>query len=155
MHTTCIASRTLFPRGASADPYDPRDPIESSVEAEDPLDITALHDRDVDGVARRQPRSRPEEAASSLDIRPLNRVDNVDHADYGCEGMINCLGPSDACVPVQDLLENLRIRTQRFASSNQLFERSSRRLLVRVRHPDEIHRDVRVDEDHAFGSPLR
>ena len=49
---------------------------------------------------------------------------------------------------MQDLLEDFGIRGQRFAGCNSFLERAPSRIAVWMIRAHEVHRDVRVDEDH-------
>ncbi len=54
---------------------------------------------------------------------------------------------------MQDLVEDLDVRHQSLAPVDALLEQAPRLRLVRVRGAREVHRDVRVDEDHGRQAP--
>ena len=99
--------------------------------------------------------SRAESPASSEGAggrarRPhVDRVDDVHDREQGVEGGIDLIPALDRRVSMEDLLENFGVRAERLTGGDGFLEGAPGGILVEVRGPDEVHRDVRIDEDHA------
>lgn len=52
---------------------------------------------------------------------------------------------------MQDLLEHFGVGHQPIARRHRVAQQPLGLILVRMRSPDEVHEDVRVDEDHFAG----
>ena len=96
------------------------------------------------GVVARRRRARSH-------VRPLDRIHDVDDGQECIERGVDVLGTPNGRVPMQDLLEDLGIGAERFAGGDGVFECPTSGLLVRMGRPDQVHRDVGVDEDHVAG----
>ena len=55
----------------------------------------------------------------------------------------------DRHVAVQDLLQDFGVGDEPLAAGDALFQQAPGRLLVRMSGADQVHGDVRIDEDHA------
>ena len=88
---------------------------------------------------------------------PCDREHVVHHGEQGVIGGLHGVASVDGDVPVQDLLEYLRVGHQPLTASYALIEQHARADFVRVGLADEVHRDVRIDEDQRFvlGSAAR
>ena len=73
----------------------------------------------------------------------------VDDTEQGVEGGLNRRSTVDGRIAVQNLLQDLDVGDKPFAPRNQSLEGTLRIDLVPVGSADEVHRHVRVDEDHA------
>ena len=87
-------------------------------------------------------------------VAELDRIHDVNDPQHRREGGIDHVGPIDRPITVEDLLEDLGVRAQRLARGDRLLGELSCARLQRVVGTDEVHRHVRVDEDHA-GSVVR
>jgi hypothetical protein len=61
------------------------------------------------------------------------------------------IAPVDGDVSMEDLLQDFGVRDEALILGDEPFEDLLRISLVGVRRPDEIHRNVRVEEDHSGG----
>ena len=95
-----------------------------------------------------------EDPPRAFDVAMLDRIDDVDDPHHRREGGIDHVGPIDRPIPMEDLLEDLGVCTQRLARSDRLLGELPGACLQRVVGTDEVHRNVRVDEDHP-GSFVR
>jgi hypothetical protein len=111
-----------------------------------------LHDRQVEGVAGGQSLRLQQDVARSLNIQKIDCENLVNDLEKDVERWLDRLAPSNRVVAMQDLLEHLGVRHQTFLSRDRTFQQLLCFGLVRVGGPDEIHRDVGVDENHAGGS---
>jgi hypothetical protein len=110
--------------------------------------VATLHHRDVDRVSSRKPGCADDDAACALHVDDLDRVDHVDGGRQKVECVVDIVVPPDRSEPMEDLLEHLGVGTHRLVRRDRLFEQPSRRIAQRMGSPDDVHRDVRVDEDH-------
>jgi hypothetical protein len=79
----------------------------------------------------------------------FDRVDDVDEVLQGIERAIDVVETPDRLVAMQDLLQDLGIGTQRLIRRDGLLQEPPSALFVGMRTADEVHRDVRVDQDHS------
>jgi len=86
--------------------------------------------------------------AGAIDIGSFDRVDDVDEREQRVEGGVDVLRTADRRVSMEDLLEDLYVRDKPLPAGNRELNEMFRRGTVRVLASDEVHRDVRVDEDH-------
>ena len=128
-------------------PPDPRKTVESSVEAHDGSDSMSLHDRNVDGIPCGHMRTSKEDFPGPVRILRLDCEDLVDDTLERLEGRLDGVLPADGGISVQDFLENLCVCDQTAPIGDRLFQQSFRIDFVLMLTADQIHRDVRVDED--------
>ena len=91
---------------------------------------------------------RAEDPPRALDVGKLDRIDDINDPQHRREGGIDHVEPLDRPIPVEDLLKNLGVSTQRLARSDRLLGELPGARLQRMVGTDEVHRHVRVDEDH-------
>src|SRR5687767_12544811 len=82
----------------------------------------------------------------ALDVDELNRKDLVDETEQRIERRLDRVEAPDCGIPMQDLLEYLRIADQLLLASDQRGQRLLRDDLVGMRRSHEIHGHIRVDE---------
>lgn len=137
-------------RGSSVgEAHDPDDSIERGIEAEHTIDVAPLHDRDMDRITCREPGRRREQATRPPDVDRLDRMNHIDDAEERIERRLYGLASVDRNVPVEDLLEDLRIGGQRLVINDRPLDEPSRSSLVGMVGSNQVHRNVRVDEDHV------
>ncbi len=134
------------------DAGDSRKAVEPRVEAQEARDPLALHDGEVKRIPRGQPGVPEHDAFGALDVGKLDRVDPIDDAEQRVEGGLDRVATIDRRVPVEDLLQDFDVRREPFPLREGPLEQPLGVALVRVRRADEIHRDVRIDEDHRGGA---
>jgi hypothetical protein len=130
------------------DPRQAGDPVESRVEAEDARDLAPLHDGHVQRVPRGHIAGSGEDRLRLLDVGDLDRKDLVHDPQDGVEGGLNRVASADRDITMEDFLEDLRARDETFLVGEQAFEDLLGVPLMRMRGAHEVHRDVRVEEDH-------
>jgi len=96
---------------------DSGDAIEVAVEGHDSANRIALHDGDMDRIARREGRHAEHQVARREDILLLDRKDLVDRPEERIEARLNRAVAIDRRIPMQDLLEYLLRTAPAFAYS--------------------------------------
>ncbi len=133
------------------DPRDPRKAVEARVEAHDPRNALAVHHGQVKRVSGGQPRFSQHDSLGALDVGQLDRKDLVHDLQKRVEGGLDRVTPIDRDVAVKDLLKHLDVRDEALCFGETPLEHLLRVPLVGVRRAHEVHRDVRVEEDHRDG----
>jgi hypothetical protein len=113
------------------------------------LDSVMLHDREMYGITRRHLPIPQDNLFRALCDRPINRQHLIHYAKQSVERGLDCVATVDSDVTVQDLLENLGVRNQTPALADRFFEQSSRVALVGMRSANQVHGNIRVDQNHC------
>src|ERR1700726_2252193 len=108
-----------------------------------------VHDGEMHGITRRKLPIPQDNLFRTLCDRPINSQHLIHDAEQTVERWLDCVAAVDSDVAVQDLLENLGVRNQVLAIADRLFEQSSRVALVGMRSANQIHGDIRVDQNHG------
>ena len=110
-----------------------------------------LHHRQMKRVSGRQTRVPEDDFLGSFEVGQFGGEDFVGDAQERVEGGLDRVTPIDGDIPVQDLLECLDVRNKTLSFGKTPFQDLLSVPLVRVRRPHEVHRDVRIEEDHRDG----
>ena len=100
-------------------------------------------------------RSRVKETSRALDVRALDRVDDVNDRQQRIESRVDVLRAPNRRISMEDLLKDFGVGAQGLARGDGFFHRAPGRFLVRMGGADQVHRDVRIDQDHGFDGSLR
>ena len=128
---------------------------ESPVEALHPRHAPARAAGQVEEVAGAETGVPVDEKSGELDVLDLDRPHDGDAGPRQGERGVEGLDPSGPQVGVQELLQDLGGGDEHLARRQAPGEELPRLRAQRVLAADGIHEDVRVDEDHASGSPSR
>src|SRR5271154_6642155 len=82
-------------------------------------------------------------------VRLLDREHLLDDAPQNLEGGLDPVMSIRRGVAIEELLEDLAARNHLSMLTSEALERELRIELARMWTPYEVHRDIRVDEDHA------
>jgi hypothetical protein len=82
----------------------------------------------------------------------IGQEDLIDHPSEGVPGRLDRLPPVDRDIPVEDLLEGLDVGHQDLPRRDRHLESVARSIAIWMAAPDEVHRDVRVDQDRHQAS---
>ena len=104
-------------------------------------------------VARRQPLVGEDEILGREHVCLLDPEYIVDDRAQGVERMLDPIAAIGGDVAMHDLLEHLAARDQVAPLTGEPLERALSVDLVGMLAPNEIHRDVCVDEDHVSSAP--
>ena len=110
-----------------------------------------FHDRQMKRVSRRQTRIPQDDSLRPFKIGQLDRKDFVGDSENRVEGGLDRVAPADGDIPVENLLEHFRVRDEPLFQGNEFLQKLLGVPFVRMRRPDQIHRDVRIEEDHCGG----
>lgn len=107
-----------------------------------------LHDGDVECIARRDSLDAQNDVARAQHVAILDWKHLVDDSQECVQRWLYRIAAIDRDIPVKDLLEYLRIRHQALTRSDSTLEEALRIDLVRVLGADQVHWNIRVDQDH-------
>src|SRR6202034_1378569 len=82
-------------------------------------------------------------------VRLLDREHLLHDAPQNLEGGLDPVVSIRRGVAIEELLKDLAARNQMSMPTSEALERELRIELARVWTPHEVHRDIRIDEDHA------
>ncbi len=108
-----------------------------------------FHDGEMERVTRGEPRVSQNNLLGAFSSGPVNLQHLIDDAQQGVKSRLDGVPAIDGDVAMQDLLQDLGVRHQALALTDQLFEQSLRVALVGVSRAHKIHRDIRVDQNHG------
>src|SRR6267143_45959 len=129
---------------------DSRESIKPRIKAQDSLDSMVFHDGQMHSITRRHFLMPHDNFLCALGCGQINGQHLVGNTEQGVERRLDGVPTIDSDVAVQYLLQDLGIRNQALSIANQLFEQSLRVGLVRMRRANEIHRNVRIDQNHGW-----
>src|SRR5258706_2487854 len=78
----------------------------------------------------------------------------VDDVKQGIECGLDRLSAADSGVAVQNLLKHLCTGHQPLTTADELLDQALRVSLTRMRRSDQIHRNIRINEDHESDPEL-
>ena len=110
-----------------------------------------FHDRQMKRVSSRQARISQDDSLRPFEIGQLDGEDLVGDSEDCIEGRLDRVAPADGDIPVENLLKHFRVRDEPFFERKTLFQQLLGVPLVRMRRPYQVHRDVRIEEDHRGG----
>jgi hypothetical protein len=108
-----------------------------------------VHDGEMHGITCRQLPIPQDHLFRTLCDGPIHSQHLIHDAEQSVERWLDCVAAVNSNVAVQDLLENLGVRNQALALADYLFEQSSRIALVGMRSANQIHGNIRVDQNHG------
>lgn len=135
-----------------SDPRNPRKAVEARVEAHDPGDTSALHHGQVQRVPCGQARVAQHDSPGAVDVGKLYSENLIDDTQERVEGGLDRVSSVDGDIEVEDFLEHLDVRDEPLCVCEQPLQRHPRVAFVGVLCPHQVHRDVRVEEDHRDGA---
>ncbi len=107
----------------------------------------AFHDSDVNRVARRHGNLVLHDISSSQHIPLFDGENFVHDVPNYLECGLDRLSLSNRRIPVQNLLKHLCIGDQMLPGKDNVLQKQFGVAFVRVGRPNEVHWDVRVNED--------
>ena len=122
--------------------------VESGVKAQNLVNRVLLHHGKMQGISSREPARAQYDLFRALGRGQIDRHHLIDDSEQGVECRLNGITAIDGDVAVKYFLQDFRVRDETYALAEQPLEQSLGIALVRMRGPDEIHRDIRVDEYH-------
>lgn len=132
--------------------YDAGYLVKAAIKAHDLLNAVPLHDRRVERIASGEPGRSEQDVTCPLKVQKVDREDLVDNPQKNVESRLDRLAATDRVIPIENFLKYFSVCNQPFPRFDRPFDHLLRPELVRVIGPDEVHRNVGVDEDHAGGS---
>jgi hypothetical protein len=111
-----------------------------------------FHDSEMDGVTSRKLPVPENNLFRALGNSPINCQHLIDNSEEGIECWLDGIATVNCNISMQDLLKHFGICNQALAVAHQLLEPTLRVALVGMRRAHEIHRNVRVDENHLCSS---
>lgn len=107
-----------------------------------------LHDRQMKRIASRQSSLSEHDVLRSFEVLELDREDLIDDSQERIESRLNCVSPIDGDVSMENFLKCLGVRDQALFLGKTPSQDFLGITLVRMSRPDQVHRDIRIDEDH-------
>jgi len=108
-----------------------------------------LHDRQVQGITRGNLPVSHDNLFRALGSGPVNGQHFVSNTKQCIECGLDGIAAIYGHIPVQDLLQDLGIGNEALPVTDQVFEQTLRVGLVRMRCADEVHGDIRVDQNQG------
>ena len=108
-----------------------------------------FHDGQMHSITRRHMSMTHENFLCALCCGQINGQHLVGNTEQSVERRLDGVPTIDSDVAVQYLLQDLGIRNQALSIANQLFEQSLCVGFVRMRRANQIHWDVRIDQNHG------
>ena len=108
-----------------------------------------FHDGEMNRISRRDPAMPEDNLLGTFRDGPVNRQHLIDNAKQSVKGRLDGVAAVDRDVTVQDFLEHLRVSNQPLAITDQLLQQVLSVALVSMSRTDEVHRNVRVHQDHC------
>lgn len=112
------------------------------------MDPVTLHDRKMKCITSRYRGGPQYDVLGALQVPIGNREDLVDNTLESVVGRLNGIASLDGNVAMEDFLKYLRARHEALIPCDASLEQTLGVGLMRVRCPDQVHRDIRVDKDH-------
>lgn len=138
---------------SSLQALDSRETVEARIKTHDSAYSALLHYREVNGIAWRQAPVAQDNLFRTFGGRYVNRQNLIHYAQKRIERRLNCIPAIHGCITMEYLLQHLGIGKQSFPFGKALFDKPPAIGFVRMGRPDQVHRDVGVDENHGL-SPL-
>jgi hypothetical protein len=107
-----------------------------------------FHDGYVQGVACRHLWASHEDIFRAICRRCIYSQHLIDNSQQGVESRLDRVAAIYRDVAMQDFLKHLGVGNQALAIADEFFDQSLRVGFMRMRSADQIHGDVRVDENH-------
>src|SRR3984893_12172624 len=108
-----------------------------------------FHDGYMHCIARRQLPIPQYNLFRTLCDGPLNSQHLIHDADQSVERGLDCVAAVDSTLAIAFFLAILGVRNQPLALADHLFEQSSHVALVGMRSANQIHGNIRVDQNHG------
>jgi len=108
-----------------------------------------FHDGEMESITRRQPSMSQDNLLGTLGGGPRDVKHLIDDAQQSVKRRLDGVPAVDGDIPMQDLLQDLGVGDEALAVSDQLFQQSLCVTLVGMRRAHEIHRDVRINQNHG------
>jgi len=99
-------------------------------------------------IASRQTGLSQDDVLRPLEVAKLDRKNLIDDSQKRIESRLNRVSSADGDVAVENFLKCLRVRNQALLIGKTFFQDLPGLSLVRMSRPDQVHRDIRIDEDH-------
>src|SRR3982750_2638679 len=130
-------------------PLEARPTVKVPVEAEDGPYPMPLHNGDVNAIACRQQRRILHDLPRPQHVCLLDCQNIVYNIQQHVEGWPDRVSSADRGVTMNDLLQYLSVGHQTLSRRNKTLQQELRLGLVRVRGPNEVHRNVGVHENQG------
>jgi hypothetical protein len=108
-----------------------------------------LHYRQMQGITRGHLPATHYDLFRALGGGPVYGQHLIGNAKQSVECGLDGITPVYSHIAVKDFLQDLRIRNQALAVANQVFQQPLRVGLVWMWRADQIHRDIRVDQNQG------
>src|SRR6266481_1528262 len=124
--------------------------VKTRIKAEDSFDSMLLHDRQVHSITCRHLPVPHRNLFRALGCGPVDGQHLVGDAKQSVKCRLDRIAPVYRHVAVQDLLQDLGICNQPLAVTNKALQQSLGIGLVRMGRANEVHRDIRVDQNQLW-----
>ena len=126
--------------------------VKSCVKTQNLCHPIFFHDRKVKRISGRHPRIGHYDFFRSLCRLPMNGKDCIHDTQNRFKSRLDGITSIDGRIAMQYFLKHFDIRNEALPASNQLFQQALCVCFVGVRRPNQVHRNIRVHEDHECGS---
>ena len=109
----------------------------------------AFHDGNMNGVSGREQGRTLSDLARPKDVPLFDCKDFIDHIQDHPKCRLDSVSSLNSRVSMQDFLQDHGICYEAFASGDQTLQQDLGIGFVRMGSSDQVHRNIRVDEDQA------
>src|SRR6266571_7982416 len=133
----------------SREASDSGEPVKTRIKAQDSLDSMLLHDGQVHGVTGGHLSASHHNLFRAFGCGPVYGQHFIGDAKQSVECGLDGVAPVYRHIAVEYLLQDLGIRDQALPVGDEVFQQTLRVGLVRMGSANEVHRDVRVDQNQG------
>ena len=143
---------SIFKKEGLGETRDAGKAVETGIKTQNSFYSVPLHDGEVHAIARGKLTIRQDNLLGAVYNCLVNRQHFVDKGEQRVESRLYGLTPVDADIAMQDLLQGFGISDKALTICYQFFQQPLCIRLVRVRRAHEIHRNIRINENHGLSS---
>ena len=122
--------------------------IKTGIKSQYPLDSVLLHHCDMQRVAGRQPWMAKYDRFGAFNCRHFDGKHLIDDAEQRVKRALNAIATVDCHIAMQYFLQHFSVGDQARAFADEPLKQALAVTLMGMRRPHQVHRYIRVDEDH-------
>lgn len=124
--------------------------IKSSIEGQYPIDPVLFHDGQMQGLPRRQVLAAKNNFLGALRSNEIHVQHLIDNSEQGVKRRLDRVPAVNGDIAVKNLLQYVGVRNQPLPFADKSFQQLLRIALVTMSRTDEIHWNIRINQDHSW-----